>query len=116
MTAGLSSEVHVKRKSGEAYNSVRNIRTALCCTDEEMIKKLTVTMIRPGLECAAVLWPPSMARDKRKLGRVQRAATRLPQALVNLSYEQRLEKLSLPTLEERKERRPCHGVQDSVWH
>ncbi|XP_045101299.1 1-phosphatidylinositol 4,5-bisphosphate phosphodiesterase gamma-1-like [Portunus trituberculatus] len=48
VTEGLSSEVHVKRKSGEAYNLVRNIRTAFCYMDEEMIRKLIVTMIRPS--------------------------------------------------------------------
>ncbi|XP_045111446.1 uncharacterized protein LOC123504743 [Portunus trituberculatus] len=104
VTEGFSSEVHVKRKSGEAYNLVRNIRTAFCYIDEEMIKKLIVTMIRPRLEYAAVLWSPRMARDKRKLECMQRAVTKLPQTLVNLSYEQRLEKLSLPTLEKRREK------------
>ncbi|XP_045110878.1 fidgetin-like protein 1 [Portunus trituberculatus] len=101
---GLSSEVHVKRKSGEAYNLVRNIRTAFCYMDEEMIKKLIVTMIKPRLEYAVVLWSPRMERDKRKLECMQRAVTKLLQTLVNLSYEQKLEKLSLLTLEKRRER------------
>ena len=53
MTEGVSSEVHVKRKSGEGYSLVRN-RTAFCYVDEEMIKMLIVT-IRPRLEYAAIV-------------------------------------------------------------
>ena len=104
VTERLLPEAHIKRISGETYNLVRNIRTAFCYLDEEMVKKLIVTMIRPRLEYAALIWSPNMMKDKRKLERVQRAATKLPQTLMNLSYDQRLEKLSLPTLEKRRER------------
>ena len=61
-------------------------------------------MIRPRLEYAAVVWSPSTKRDIRKLERIQRAATKLPPTLTNLPYEERLKKLNLPSLEERRER------------
>ncbi len=37
----LSSEVHVRRKTGKTYNMVRNIRTAFNYLDEEMIRDVT---------------------------------------------------------------------------
>lgn len=104
VTDRLSPQVHIKKIAGETYHLVRRIRTAFRYLDEDMIKQLMVTMIRPRLEYAAVVWSPNTARDKRILERVQRAATKLPPTLANLSYEQRLEKLNLLTLERRRER------------
>ena len=69
-----------------------------------MIKRLIVTIIRPRLEYAAVIWSPSTVKDKRKLERVQRAATKLPSTLANMAYEDRLRELELLTLEDRRER------------
>ncbi len=37
----LSSEVHVRRKTGKTYNLVRNIRTTFNYLDEEMIRDVT---------------------------------------------------------------------------
>ncbi len=58
--------------------------------DEEMIKKLITSMIRP--------------RQIRKVERIQRAATKLPETLRDHTYKERLEKLGLTTLERRRER------------
>ena len=104
VTDKMSPEVHIRRRTGETYNLVRSIRAAFHYLDEEMIRKLITTMIRPRLEYAAVVWSPSTKKDIRKLERIQRAATKLPSTLSNLPYEERLEKLNLPTLEERRER------------
>ena len=71
VTNKLSPEVHIKRKAGEAYDLVRNIRAAFTYLDEQMIKKLIMTMIRPRLEYAAVVWSPSTKRDIRKLKRLE---------------------------------------------
>ena len=61
-------------------------------------------MIRPKLEYAAVVWSPHKKKDVRKLERIQRAATKMVPTLRDLSYEERLEKLKLQTLEKRRER------------
>ena len=58
VTERLSPEVHVRKIAGEAYNLVRSIRTAFRYLDEDMIKRLIITMIRPRLEYAAVVWSP----------------------------------------------------------
>ena len=92
MTERLWPEVHVRKIAGEAYNLVRSIRTAFRYLDEDMIKRLIITMIRPRLEYAAVVWSPSTVRGKKILECVQRAVTKLPPTLTNLSYEQRLKK------------------------
>lgn len=104
VTEGLTPELHVSRKVGEAFSLVRNIRAAFKYLDEEMMRRLIVTMTRPRLEYAAVVWSPSTKKDKGRLERVQRAASKLPATLADSSYEERLRKLKLPTLEERRER------------
>jgi len=100
----LSPEKHVNRITAETYNLLRNIKVAFTYVDEEMIKKLVIALIRPRLEYAAAVWSPSTKKHIRKLERIQRAATKLPQSLRDLTYEERLRILGLTTLEQRRER------------
>ncbi len=60
--------------------------------------------MRPTLGYAAVVWNPHLKKHIEKLEKVQRAATRWVPSLRDLSYEERLQKLQLPTLTERRER------------
>ncbi len=50
------------------------------------------------------MWSPRLKKDIRKLERIQRAATKLPETLREHTYDERLEKLGLTTLERRRER------------
>ncbi len=69
-----------------------------------MVKKLIISIIRPNLEYASVVWSPRLKKDIRKLERIQRAATKLPESLRDYTYEERLERFDLTTLERRRER------------
>ena len=100
----LTPERHINKITGEAYNLIRNIKAAFTYMDEEMMKKLIVSMIRPKLEYAAVVWSPHKKKDIRKIERIQRAATKMVPTLRDLPYEERLERLNLQTLEKRRER------------
>ncbi len=80
------------------------MRVAFTYIDEEMIKKIITALLRPTLEYAAVVWNPHLKKHIEKLEKVQRAATRWVPSLRDLSYEERLKKLQLPTLTERRER------------
>ena len=110
---------HINRIVGETYNQLRNIRMAFLYMDEEMVRKLIVSMVRPRLEYAAPVWSPSRKMDIKRLERIQRAATKLAPSLKNKPYEERLERLNLPTLEQRRERgdmiaifRIMKGIED----
>ncbi len=48
------------------------------------------------------MWSPNLKKDIRKLERIQIAATKLPETLRELTYEERLERLGLETLEQRR--------------
>ena len=67
-----------------------------------MLRKIIMSYIRPKLEYAAVVWSPHWKKHVMKLEKVQRAATKWVPTLRDLSYEERLQKLNLPKLEERR--------------
>lgn len=68
----------------------------------EMVRKLHKTYIRPKLEYAQCIWSPYYIKDIEALERVQRRLTKIPAELKDLPYEQRLERLNLPTLQKRR--------------
>jgi len=72
--------------------------------DKECFTLLYRTFIRPHLEYAIQVWSPYMKRDIECLEKVQRRATKLVSWLKNCSYEDRLVKLGLTSLEERRRR------------
>lgn len=100
----LSPEKHINRITGTAYRMVVNMRMAFHYMDKEMVKKLIESIIRPQLEYAAVVWAPHKKKHIKKIERIQRAATRMLPTLAELSYEERLDRLGLVTLEERRKR------------
>lgn len=56
----LSSEKHMNKISQESYNLLRNIRVAFTYFDEDILRKITMTMIQPKLEYTAVVWSNSL--------------------------------------------------------
>ena len=104
MQTNLSPEKHINKITRETYQLLINIRTAFHYMDEDMMKKLIVTVLWSRMEYAAVVWTPHKKKDIRKIERIQRTATKMVPGLKDLSYEDRLSRMNLPTLEERRER------------
>ena len=100
----LSPEKHINKIFGKTYNMLQNIDFAFHYLDEEMMKKILCTLIRPQIEYAACIWSPHMKKHMQKVERVQRLATRMIPGFKELDYEERLGKLGLTTLEERRTR------------
>jgi hypothetical protein len=71
--------------------------------DTELIKLLYTSMIRPHLEYINSVWNPYLKEDINSLEKVQKRATKIG-CLKNMNYENRLKKLGLTTLAERRER------------
>ena len=69
-----------------------------------MLKTLFKTLVRPILEYAVQVWSPSSKKDITALENVQRRATKLLPGFKDLTYQERLRKLELPTLAYRRHR------------
>ena len=80
------------------------ISRTLTCKNKANIMNLYKTLVRPILDYAAAIWNPHQKKDIEKLERVQRRATRMIRGLRNLTYEERLKKCNLTTLESRRRR------------
>ena len=57
-----------------------------------------------NLEYAVQAWSDYLKKDKLEIKKVQRRATKLIPSLKNMSYQDRLDKLKLKTLEDRRKR------------
>ena len=69
---------------------------------ENIVITLYKALVRPHLEYAVQFWSPYLTKDIEKLERVQARATKMIPALRRLSYERRLAKLKMFTLETRR--------------
>ncbi len=73
----LSPEKHINNIFGDAYGMLRNVRTAFNYMDKDTMRKILITMIRPKLEYAVVVWSAHKKKHIRKLERIEKIATTL---------------------------------------
>ncbi|XP_068213298.1 uncharacterized protein [Palaemon carinicauda] len=95
---------HLNKKINMANKITGLIRRTFVSLDEVIFKQLYVALVRPHLEYANQAWAPFLVKDIEAIENVQRRATELVPTLKNLSYEERLRKLKIPTLAYRRAR------------
>ena len=66
------------------------------------------SFVRPYLEYGSVIWGPHFKEDQKKIEGVQRRATKIISGMHNLTYEERLEALNLPSLAFRRDTADMH--------
>src|SRR5260370_27283812 len=88
----------------KANNVLRQIRRKIRCMSKNVILGLYKSLVRPHLDYCVQAWCPYLIKDKLAMERVQRRALRLIDNFKYLSYEDRLEKVKLTSLEKRRER------------
>ena len=102
ITNDLKHEKQVIAASQRAMAVLRSVRRAFVRFDIETFSIIYTSYIRPHLEYCIQAWSPYYAKDILLLEKVQRRATNLVWGLNELSYEDRLERLKLFSLEERR--------------
>ncbi|KAE8583167.1 hypothetical protein XENTR_v10020449 [Xenopus tropicalis] len=88
--------------SARANKVLSCIKRGIDSWEEGVILPFYRQQVRPHLEYAVQSWSPVLKRDIIELERVQRRATKVVKGMESLSYEERLAKLGLFTLEKRR--------------
>ena len=78
------------------------IKIGFACLDKEMFMNLYPVLVRPLIEYCVEVWSPHMQKHIDLLEGVQKRATKLVPELRSMTYEKRLEKLGLTSLEDRR--------------
>ena len=100
----LKFDKHISLTVNRANRLVGLIKRAFSYLDEETLLVLYKTLIRPILDYGNTIWFPTLKKDIRAIESVQRRLTKILPELSHISYEERLRKLNLTTLDYRRHR------------
>ena len=78
------------------------IRRGFNCLDQDIFKLLYPVLIRPLLECRVQVWSPHKQMDIDLIEKIQMRAVRMVPGMRALFYEEKLVKLVLTKLVERR--------------
>ena len=102
MDAELSFEEHIVQKVKKANSLVGIIRRSFSFLDPDTFVKIFTAFVRPHLEYGQTIWSPHLRKYINMIENVQIRATKLVDGFSKLSYQERLERLNLPTLAYRR--------------
>jgi len=94
----LKPSIHLSHAVCNANQLLGMIRRSFMFVDRDLMTQLFTTMIRLHLEYCNVVWHPCLKQDIELLEGVQHRATKMVPGLAKLSYEERLQKMNLPSL------------------
>ena len=93
---------HIKEIVNKANRMVGMIKIGFTYLDKDMFMNLYPVLVRPLLEYCVQVWSPNKQKDIDLLEGVQRRATKAVPGLRNMTYDERLKKLGLLRLEDRR--------------
>jgi ribonuclease P/MRP protein subunit RPP40 len=94
----LDFKKHIDIITKKAHSTMGIIKRNFLYLDKNNFVPLYTTIVRPQLEYAQCIWSPYKRGDVRRIEAVQRYATRQVRGIRQLTYEERLRFLDLPTL------------------
>ena len=100
----LDFDKHINSKINKANSMMAMLRRCFINLNIHNFVPLYKSLVRSHLEYASSVWCPYKTKQIEALESVQRRATKMIPGLKNLTYEERLKKLKLPTLAFRRVR------------
>ena len=94
----LKFSKHVETQVNKVNRILGLVRRSFEHLDIDSMRMLFVGLIRPHLEFAVSTWNPRFEKDKYLIEGVLRRATKCIPGLRHLEYEQRLEKMQIPSM------------------
>ena len=104
MSRDMKQSANVERNVSRANKMLGLIRRTFSYIDENIMLKLYKAYIRPIIEYCQQAMCPYLQKDVIKLENIQRRATKMIPSLRDMPYEDRLKKLNLYTLSDRRRR------------
>lgn len=104
----LTANLKPSRQCQQAYSTASKVLSMIGRTvslkSSDVLCRLYKSLVRPHLEFCSPAWSPYYCKDKQLLERVQHRFTRMIPGFKQLSYGNRLQRLGLWSLEERRNR------------
>ena len=94
----LKLSQHIERQVNNANKILGMIRRSYEFIESDTMKRLFTALVRPHLEFSNVAWAPRLIKDRKFIEGVQRHATKLVPDVRELPYEERLERMNIPSL------------------
>ncbi|KAF2368251.1 Reverse transcriptase domain [Trinorchestia longiramus] len=102
VTENLKHDKQVEKSVENASRILGFIARNFEYKSKNIILPLYKALVRPHLKYAVQLWSPTLQKDINKMEKIQRKATKMIPELHNLSYERRLQRFQLISLEQRR--------------
>ena len=102
MSSDLSPSQHIGEIIAKAYRRANCILKYFASRDNDLYVRAFVVYVRPILEYNSVVWPPWLKQDIDQIEKVQRRFTKRLVGMKDLSYDERMHRLGLPSLELRR--------------
>ena len=102
MSASLKPSSQCAAVANKAMSALYRSRRTFKYINEESFKILYKTYIRPNLEFCIPAWCPYLLKDIEVMEKVQRRARKMVLGLKNLQYEDRLQRLGILNLSDRR--------------
>jgi hypothetical protein len=100
--SSLKSGLQSGKAAEKGMKALRMIRRTFESLNKENFHILYRSFVRPHLEYAVQAWSPYLRKDITTIENIQRRATKMVKGMKNLSYEERLRRLDMTTLETRR--------------
>ena len=94
----MNFNVHINNVVKKGNQMAGLIKRTLTYLDSDMFVKLYKSVVRPHLKYANVIWHPMLKGRQTLIKNVQRRTTKMVGSLKNISYEDRLQQLNLPSI------------------